>query len=161
MSVWILPTLLILVAAALAVPLAWYISWIMDGKYKVPRWLAWLEGRVNTGPQNWKVYTVSLLLVNALMFVWGFLLLAVQPLMPFSYNLKDNAHEFLAPTTILNTVCSFLTNTNLQDYSGEVHLSCASAKMFMIVWNMCSCPPPVGLSRPPQGCVRGPCAATS
>ncbi len=135
MSVWILPLLLIVVAAALSVPLAWYIAWIMDGKYKAPRWLHWIESRLNTGPQNWKVYTVSLLLVNALMFIWGFLLLAVQPLMPFSYNLKDNAHEFLAPTTILNTVCSFLTNTNLQDYSGEVHLSYFS-QMFMIVWNM-------------------------
>jgi len=94
---------------------------------------------VDTGPQNWKAYTVSLLLVNALMFIWGFLLLAVQPLMPFNYNLHtsltDNSHEFLAPTTILNTVCSFLTNTNLQDYSGEVHLTYFT-QVFFIIWNM-------------------------
>ncbi len=39
----------------------------------------------------------------------------------------------LAPTTIFNTVCSFLTNTNLQDYSGEVHLSYFS-QLFFICW---------------------------
>ncbi len=139
MSVWILPLLLIVVTAALSLPLAWYIAWIMDGKYHAPPWLRWLEGRLDTGPQNWKAYAVSLLLVNALMFVWGFLVLAVQPLMPFSYNLHtsltDNSHEFLAPTTILNTVCSFLTNTNLQDYSGEVHLTYFT-QGFFIIWNM-------------------------
>ena len=41
----------------------------------------------------------------------------------------------LAPTTIFNTVASFLTNTNLQHYSGEVHLSYCSQIVF-VVWNM-------------------------
>ncbi len=41
----------------------------------------------------------------------------------------------LAPTTIFNTVSSFLTNTNLQHYSGEVHLSYGSQIVF-VVWNM-------------------------
>ena len=41
----------------------------------------------------------------------------------------------LAPTTIFNTVCSFLTNTNLQHYSGEQHLSYFS-QLFFICWNM-------------------------
>jgi len=29
----------------------------------------------------------------------------------------------LGPTTIFNTVASFMTNTNLQHYSGDVHFS--------------------------------------
>src|SRR5262249_8309134 len=41
----------------------------------------------------------------------------------------------LAPTTIFNTVTSFLTNTNLQHYSGEQHLSYFS-QIFFVVWNM-------------------------
>ena len=50
MTVWILPLLLIVVTTALAVPLAFYIAWIMDGKYKAPGWLrlveaAWTPGR--------------------------------------------------------------------------------------------------------------------
>src|SRR5581483_4528489 len=39
----------------------------------------------------------------------------------------------LAPTTIFNTLCSFLSNTNLQHYSGEVHLSYFS-QLFFICW---------------------------
>ena len=123
MTVWILPLLLIVVTTALAVPLAYYIAHIMDGKYKAPVWLHWLESLVNTGPQNWKVYTASLLLWNTLMFVFGYLVLSLQPYLPLNSNLGPNAHEPLAPTTIFNTTISFLTNTNLQDYSGEVHLS--------------------------------------
>jgi K+-transporting ATPase ATPase A chain len=41
----------------------------------------------------------------------------------------------LAPTTIFNTACSFLTNTNLQHYSGEQHLSYFS-QLFAICWYM-------------------------
>ena len=37
----------------------------------------------------------------------------------------------LAPTTIFNTAVSFLTNTNLQHYSGEQHLSYFSQLVFV------------------------------
>src|SRR5206468_6657690 len=37
------------------------------------------------------------------------------------------------PTTVFNTVCSFLSNTNLQHYAGEVHLSYFS-QLFFICW---------------------------
>jgi len=135
MTVWILPLLLIVVTTALAVPLAFYIAWIMDGKYKAPGWLRWVEARVDTGPQNWKAYTVSLLLWGALMFVFGYLVLVLQPYLPLNSNLGPNAQEALAPTTIFNTTISFLTNTNLQDYSGEVHFSYFS-QIFFVIWNM-------------------------
>jgi K+-transporting ATPase ATPase A chain len=57
--------------------------------------------------------------------------LALQPLLP----LNPDDKPMLAPTTIFNTVTSFLTNTNLQHYSGEQHLSYFSQLVF-IVWNM-------------------------
>ena len=41
----------------------------------------------------------------------------------------------LAPTTIFNAVVSFLTNTNLQHYCGEQHLSYFS-QIFFVCWNM-------------------------
>jgi K+-transporting ATPase ATPase A chain len=41
----------------------------------------------------------------------------------------------LYPTTLFNTVASFLTNTNLQHYSGEQHLSYLSQTVF-VLWNM-------------------------
>ena len=135
MTVWILPVLLLVTTTALAVPLAYYIAWIMDGKYKAPAWLRWIEARVNTGPQSWKQYTVALLVFNTLMFGVGYLLLALQPLFPLAYNLGDNAKEWLSPTTVFNTAVSFFTNTNLQNYVGEVHFTYFS-QIFFILFNM-------------------------
>ena len=129
---WLLPLLIVLVCVALSIPIGLYMAWIMDGRYRAPGWLHWFEQRLDTGPQNWKQYTVALLLFNTVMFVFGFLLLSLQPYVPF---LNPDNKGMLAPTTIFNTVTSFLTNTNLQDYSGEVHLSYFSQLVF-ITWNM-------------------------
>ena len=86
---------------------------------------------MNTGPQDWKQYAIAMLLFNTVMFVFGFLVLSIQPAMP----LNPDGKHMLAPTTIFNTVCSFLTNTNLQHYSGEQHLSYFS-QLFFVCWNM-------------------------
>jgi K+-transporting ATPase ATPase A chain len=103
----------------------------MDGRYHPPRWLRWFEQRLDTGRQSWKQYAVSLLLFNTVMFVFGYLVLALQPDLP----LNPDGKKMLAPSTIFNTVTSFLTNTNLQHYAGEQHLSYFS-QMAVICWNM-------------------------
>jgi K+-transporting ATPase ATPase A chain len=131
MSVWFLPALIVGTTIALSLPVGLYLAWIMEGRYRAPRVLAWLEQRLNTGPQSWKQYVIALLLFNTLMFVFGFIVLAMQPAGPLNPDNKG----MLAPTTIFNTVASFLTNTNLQHYSGEIHLSYWSQVVF-IVWNM-------------------------
>jgi K+-transporting ATPase ATPase A chain len=131
MSVWFLPILIVGTTIALSIPVGFYLAWIVDGHYRAPRWLSWIEQRLNTGPQKWKQYTLALLLFNTIMFVFGFVVLSMQPAAP----LNPDAKGMLAPTTIFNTVSSFLTNTNLQHYSGEVHLSYWSQVVF-VVWNM-------------------------
>jgi potassium-transporting ATPase potassium-binding subunit len=131
MSVWFLPILIVGTTIALSIPVGTYLAWIMDGHYRTPRWLGWLEQRLNTGPQNWKQYVLALLLFNTLMFVFGFIVLSMQPAAPLNPDDKG----MLAPSTIFNTVASFLTNTNLQHYSGEIHLSYWSQVIF-VVWNM-------------------------
>ena len=130
-QVWFLPFLFLAITTALAIPFSRYLAWIMEGRYRAPRFLRWIEHFFNTGPQNWKQYAVSMLLFNTLMFVFGFAVLSLQPAMP----LNPDGKGMLAPTTIFNTVCSFLTNTNLQHYAGEQHLSYFS-QLFMICWNM-------------------------
>jgi K+-transporting ATPase ATPase A chain len=130
-QVWFLPFLILAVTTALAIPFSRYLAWIMEGRYRGPAFLRRIESLVNTGPQNWKQYAVSMLAFNAVMFIFGFAVLSLQPLMP----LNPDGKHMLAPTTIFNTVCSFLTNTNLQHYSGEQHLSYFS-QLFMICWNM-------------------------
>jgi K+-transporting ATPase ATPase A chain len=131
MSVWLLPLLIVATTVVLSVPVGLYLAWVMDGRYRAPAPLRWLESRLNTGPQNWKQYALALVLFNAVMFVFGFLVLSLQPLLP----LNPDGKGMLAPTTLFNTTASFLTNTNLQHYSGEQHLSYASQILF-VVWNM-------------------------
>src|SRR5262249_62102000 len=98
MSVWVLPVLVVGTAVALSVPVGRYLAWVMDGRYRAPVWLRWLEGRLNTGPQSWKQYVLALLLFNAVMFVFGYLVLALQPALP----LNPDGKGMLAPTTVFN-----------------------------------------------------------
>jgi K+-transporting ATPase ATPase A chain len=133
MAVWVLPVLIVAATIALSIPIGYYLAWINDGRYRAPGWLRRLESRVDTGPQPWKQYVLALLLFNVVMFVFGFLVLALQPYVTGALNPDEKG--MLAPTTIFNTVASFLTNTNLQHYSGEVHLSYFSQIVF-VVWNM-------------------------
>ncbi len=123
---WLLPFLLLVVATVVAFPLSKYMAWIMNGKYRPWGILGWFEKRVDSGPQNWRQYTASLLVFNVVLFVFGFLVLALQPWMP----LNPRGLGMLAPSTIFHSVISFMTNTDLQHYSGDQHLSNFS----QIVW---------------------------
>lgn len=127
----VLPILIVVTTVVLSIPVGLYLAWIMDGKYHGPRWLHWIEQRLDTGPQSWKQYTVALLLFNTVMFIFGFIVLSLQPDLP----LNPDGKKMLGPTMIFNTTTSFLTNTNLQHYAGEQHLSYMS-QIFFIIWNM-------------------------
>ena len=116
---WLLPVSIIVFTIVIAIPLSRYMAKIMDGKYKAPRIFAWFEKKLDSGPQNWKQYTVALLVFNLVLFVYGYIVLSVQPWMP----LNPRGLGMLAPSTIFNTVISFITNTNIQHYSGDVAFS--------------------------------------
>jgi K+-transporting ATPase ATPase A chain len=128
---WTLPILLLAVTILLSIPLSRYFAWIMDGRYRAPRFLRWFEERLNSGQQDWKQYTLALLVFNTMLFVFGFVVLCLQPIAP----LNPLGRGILAPSTIFNTVISFMTNTNLQHYSGDQHLSNFS-QIFFILPNM-------------------------
>jgi K+-transporting ATPase ATPase A chain len=125
---WLLPLLVVVFTTAVAFPLSGYMAWIMDGKYRPPRLVRWFEGRLNTGPQSWKQYAAALLVFNGTLFVFGFAVLALQPWMPLNPQHKG----MLSPSTIFDAVVSFMTNTNIQHYSGEVHFSNFSQIFFCI-----------------------------
>jgi K+-transporting ATPase ATPase A chain len=129
-QIWLLPVLILAATVLLAIPVSRYMAWIMDGKYHAPKFLRWFEERLDSGPQDWKQYAISLLVFNSLMFVFAYLVLSVQPLMP----LNPDGKGLLFPSTIFNSVASFITNTNLQHYAGEVHLSNFS-QLFFVIYN--------------------------
>src|SRR5580692_5421593 len=128
---WLLPALLLIAAIVCSIPLSAYFAWLMDGKYRAPRVLKWFEDLVDTGPQDWKQYVIALVVFNIALFVFGFVVLCLQPIAP----LNPRGLGILAPSTIFNTVISFMTNTNLQHYSGDQHLSNFS-QIFFILPNM-------------------------
>jgi K+-transporting ATPase ATPase A chain len=103
----------------------------MDGKYHPPGVFRWFEKRLDSGGQNWKQYLFSLLLFNTLMFIFSYLVLALQPYTP----LNPRGLTLLAPSAIFNSVASFITNTDIQHYSGDQHLSNFS-QIFFGIFNL-------------------------
>src|ERR1700722_10716504 len=126
---WLLPISMLVFTTLLAIPLSRYLAWIMDGKYHAPGFFRWFEQKVDSGPQDWKQYTAALLIFNTVLFVYGFIVLCLQPVAP----LNPRGLGILAPSTIFNTVASFMTNTNLQHYSGDQHLSNFTQIFFIIL----------------------------
>ena len=59
-QVWFLPVLILGTTTVLAIYLSRYCAWIMDGRYRAPRLLSAIEGRLDTGSQNWKQYACLL-----------------------------------------------------------------------------------------------------
>ena len=80
---------------------------------------------------NWKQYALALLLTNAVMVFVGYLVLRIQFLPIFNPNGIGAMEETLS----FNTIISFMTNTNLQHYSGESGLSYLS-QMLVITYMM-------------------------
>ena len=80
---------------------------------------------------NWKEYIKALLTTNIVMIVVIFILLMIQQFIVGATNpsLNMNWH------TAFNTAISFMTNTNLQDYAGELNLTNIS-QMIVIIFMM-------------------------
>lgn len=78
-----------------------------------------------------KQYVLSLILSNAFMLFIGYFLLRIQAMLFLNPNDIDNMEATLS----FNTIISFMTNTNLQHYSGESGLSYLS-QMLIIIFMM-------------------------
>lgn len=80
---------------------------------------------------NWKQYAVALIGTNAVMIAIGYVILRLQSI-PL---LNPNGIKGMEPALAFNTIISFMTNTNLQHYSGESGLSYLS-QMLVIIFMM-------------------------
>jgi K+-transporting ATPase ATPase A chain len=79
--------------------------------------------------QEWKQYSVSLLVSNVVMWLATWTIVTLQQYLPLNPDGIGN----MEPTLAFNTISSFTTNTNLQHYSGETGLSYFS-QMFVITF---------------------------
>lgn len=73
---------------------------------------------------DWKKYILALLISNFFMILLGGILLVIQ-------SVALGGDKKLSLDLIFNTITSFMTNTNLQNYSGELNLINMS-QMFVI-----------------------------
>ena len=87
--------------------------------------------KIDKNDMDRKQYAKTLLLVNACLVFVGYLVLRVQSFNLFNPNKIPSMEESLS----FNTIISFMTNTNLQHYSGESGLSYFS-QMFVITMMM-------------------------
>lgn len=107
-------TLVIGGTALLSWPLGKYMAALFSGRFAAADQL-FTRAVGGAGEQDWKSYSLALAAFNILMFGFVFLLLATQHLLPMNPDGQKAASLHL----IFNTVSSFVTNTNLQHYSGE------------------------------------------
>ena len=127
---------------ALSVPLGIYIDKVMTGqKVFLSRAFAPLEngiykimGTRSDEEMGAKKYTLSVLLFSGIGFVFLFLLLLLQGVLPFNPEGIKGISWHLA----FNTAASFVTNTNWQAYSGESALSYLSQFLGLTVQNFVS-----------------------
>lgn len=119
------------IAAALSIPLGKWMFRVLcpETGTKFEKTLHAVIGRASHTDQNWKEYSVALMLFNLVMFALVYGVLSLQHLLP----LNPDGIGALSPDLVFNTVSSFTSNTNLQHYSGEAAMSYGS-QIFGLMW---------------------------
>ena len=131
--------LTILIYLIMVIPVGIYVYHIAAGKHTfadpvfdhVDNVIYKVSGIKKDKGMNWKTYAIALLATNGVMILLGYISLRIQSIPLFNPNGIGNMEESLS----FNTIISFMTNTNLQHYSGESGLSYLS-QMLVITFMM-------------------------
>lgn len=129
----------ILILVLLVKPLGTYLYNVFRNEANgTDRWFSFIEkpifaliGLKDRKGMTWKTYAISFIATNIVLVAFSYLILRLQKFLPLNPNGIDNMEETLS----FNTVISFMTNTNLQHYSGETGLSYFS-QMIVIMMMM-------------------------
>ena len=81
--------------------------------------------------QDWKQYTIAMLLFSAVSCLFTYAILRLQNHLP----LNPQGFGALSPDLAFNTAVSFTTNTNWQSYSGESTMSYLSQMVALVIHN--------------------------
>jgi len=118
---------LFIVTVLLAIPLGKYCVKVFRGEKTwldflapVEKFIFKISGIDPDKEMDWKQNVKALLWLNLVFFVWAMIILLTQTVHPF-WN--PDGISSMDPTTAFNTAVSFMTNTNLQHYSGETGAS--------------------------------------
>lgn len=128
MNTEIVSVIFILLATfILAIPLGKYIAHVYAGEktfldpvFNPVEKLFYRISGINVSKEmTWKQHLVTLLTINIVWFLYGMLVLMNQGGLP----LNPDGNPSMSPDLAFNTTVSFVTNTNLQHYSGESGVS--------------------------------------
>lgn len=125
----------------LAIPLGRYIGKIfnyestwLDAVFNPIDKLFYKIGGINPAKEmNWKQHLTALLTINVVWFVLSMLVLTNMAWLPLNPDVNPSMSGDLA----FNTTVSFITNTNLQHYSGESGLSYLG-QLTLMLWQFIS-----------------------
>ena len=133
--------LMYVLAVALAIPLGRYIgkvfnyqnTWLDKIFNPLDKIFFKLGGIDPTKQMNWKQHLVALLTINLVWFIISMLVLVNMSWLP----LNPDGNPSMTWDLAFNTSVSFVTNTNLQHYSGESGLS-YFGQLILMLWQFIS-----------------------
>ncbi|RFC65928.1 potassium-transporting ATPase subunit KdpA [Fulvimarina endophytica] len=139
---WLQILVILAAVVAFAMPLGAFMSKVFRGERNVltpmlgpvERSFHRLAGIDPGKEQSWLGYTLAMLAFNAAGFLFLYLLLRGQGLLP----LNPQGFAGLSPDLAFNTAVSFVTNTNWQAYGGETTMSHLSQMAGLTVQNFLS-----------------------
>lgn len=116
----------LLIFLVLVVPTGRYLYKVVDQQHtfcdvvfdKIDNFIYRICG-IERSEMSWKHYVLAIIMTNTVMILVGYSLLRLQGLLMFN----PNNIEAMGSDLAFNTIISFMTNTNLQHYSGESGLS--------------------------------------
>lgn len=135
-------SLVLVVLIALAIPMGRYLAGAFSlEETRLDRLFGGVERLIckvcgiRTADMNWKQYATAVLVSNIAMVAIAYLLLRLQGVLPAN----PSGIAAMEPLLSFNTAVSFLTNTNLQHYTGGSGLSYLS-QMMVIIYLMFTTP---------------------
>lgn len=143
LSGWVQLFAYVLLLAALTKPMGRYLMHVLDENGATPldvimkpleRCTYRLMGVAPGREQDWKQYTLAMLVFSLLGSLFTYVILRLQQVLP----LNPQGFGPLTPHLAFNTAVSFATNTNWQSYSGETTLSYFSQMVGLALHNFTS-----------------------
>jgi K+-transporting ATPase ATPase A chain len=140
---WLQLALFVAALALITKPMGLYLMQVLDAKGRT-----WLDpllkplervtyrvmGTQPDQEQDWRQYTIAMLLFSLVSCLFTYVILRVQHLLP----LNPQGFGALSPDLAFNTATSFTTNTNWQSYTGESTMSYLSQMVALVIHNFTS-----------------------
>ncbi len=142
-SGWLQLALYVVALGVITKPMGLYLLQVLDANGRtwfdpvlgpLERLTYWLMGVDSSKEQDWKQYTLAMLLLSLVSLLFTYAILRLQHLLP----LNPQGLGPVSPDLAFNTAASFTSNTNWQNYGGESTMSYLSQMVGLTIHNFAS-----------------------